>query len=1811
MPKFRIESEDGRTITLEGDNAPSPDEIDEIFQSVPARQKVELLNDSVRNIPSISDTTVGGPKTSISTAPIRQFRSDVADTIPEFWQNINTPTVELANPLTPEEKQKINQQGTTAHKIAGGAYDSLANTANFFTSPLGITTLGMGALPKIAQRVVAGLFAAQMASQVPELATELGTELGKPENERDIQRISELTTSAATATGFTALAGLHATRPTPLHEKLAAMIDESPIVSKMTPDEIAASRLGLPGRVKQEALPELERTRSLIDQAIQEATQKIETPGPKAIDLLKAQDAEIVPEPRKLAERPGGGEATGGKVSFNQSAESLIGKEKNLPDWAREEMQRSGIPTDRTFNDIDLGNKSVRDAIESDPTLTEPQKKNLLEKGTNQPAESGKVAPKEEVNMELQNALAKANRKGATLDEILTAKDLLEKEAKKKSMVFQATGKEDAALEIGLRSDALFGLKYDEWNALWKDLDAAHKLAEKAYDDGKLKVSGNPTMGEIWSEYMKQNPSIASDIRRKHGLDGGESGNAASYFDRESEMGGFGRMSTRPTVEDVRRQRAQESKPEVAKVPEPNGYNKSKNNFGDPSGTTYHATPEDWAAWQEVQKQPVMESFAERERIKNKYGGMPPEAPKESSAQPRQGTSPQLSSLLEGEQAKAAETPAAVSVSKVESVPSTENGGRIAIVLPNGKAVVGGRFHADTWNRAVDKGIATDSELMNGFAGYVRPDGTAWGVNGKLLPKVQEVFLVGSEIPKEAAKPRPVQPDGPIQSAISAIESAQKNLRGNRGKLLMGVPKAALDLALESVRISLKAGKSIAEAIETAMRKVRYNFSNFNERALRAELDRIIHEESKSAAGRPATGSRPSAGGVSGQPRVEGAAFEQQKSGTSLDDVYKIFEPAPKPKGPSLKQRGVNIIESLRTGISSKFRPINKLAENIAKAYGLKKPKDIAGIMEQLKGSQGRGEAEVYRFDRDVSELVKGKEQDFNAYLFLRRSIDRLEQDVKDITRAFAGEEVPILNRRSVAGFTINSLKPRLQALEAKVGPETMAKFQEAAQKYQDYMDGALKLQVESGRMSPEIYKAIKDGNQFYAPFKVMKYIEDQMRPEGSGRKIDTVADFTKAMSGITDPNFKLGDMLASARQSLLMSRILADKNTAMQHLTELAGWDVDGRFVKRLKSGEDAPSGMEAVNVLEHGKQVRYAVDSKVAQALQLYGNTGKGVISRALGLAGVPFRAGATMLNIPFQVSNLMADVPRQALVSRYGLSGVQDMVRYPLNFVHSLMTSMQADVLGNRNPVLMAAGKVIPPIEKLRQANEKLYLDFLDSGVAGTTIQSYLTPEALKFKEPTAVSKSRKLAGSVLSTIPNFANAIEQTSKILGVKRAMRTHGVESGAELAKKVPEAVTEIRRYSGSPDFGRQGTWIENARLNLLYMFFNARLQGTIADVGRLAGRTGGKDAARMWIRIVSAVGIPTAYLYYLNHHKDNEADFMQRSEQERQNYWLIPKEDAEGKPRYITTEQGEKVRDYWRIPKRESSKWVANLVESALDFSKQKDSKAAEAFGAQMLQEISPVNIQGDTAQERLESAASSLNPLIKAPLELATGRDFYRHRNVIPENLKDVSPEEQYTPRTAELFKTVADKIPDVAPEVLRSPIVLEQMTKNLTAGLLTQFLPRPEVSGRSKLENQPLLQRFQSTPIVDTKNFQDEVQGLKRQAADERIARQRAVDKILKDNPKIESKDLYEKVPQQYKQDERFVRQLVDTWVAQKNGITVQERMLLSLPTKERAEWVAKQLNGKSPQEKSALIIEYAKKRILTEAVYAQLPEFLEKK
>ena len=952
-----------------------------------------------------------------------------------------------------------------------------------------------------------------------------------------------------------------------------------------------------------------------------------------------------------------------------------------------------------------------------------------------------------------------------------------------------------------------------------------------------------------------------------------------------------------------------------------------------------------------------------------------------------------------------------------------------------------------------------------------------------------------------------------------------------------------------------------------------------------------------------------------------------------VETFAKAFE---KPPGPSRLSKLAQVPARAYQQFISKFSPFNEAESTLRKDAGLPAATlPIARKFEQLAGAAGKAEADLVRFDRAIAEPIAGKEREFNLFLALKRTMDRLsKQDERFAkitdevtqaeTEATAAREAwkknktlemakkavaarkkvkglkkdaqEAFNSRAVGDYTLSGAQKIYGNFVEHVGPENMKLFEAVGQKYQGFMDDALKLQVQSGRMSQEAFDAIKEMNDFYAPFRVLKHIDDIDVAAGTGRRIDTTAKFTKAIKGVSAEDFKIEDILLASRQNIARSRILAEKNLKMQELAALESIDPDGKFVRRLKAGDKPTEGRDIANVFLNGEDVTYEVTGPMAVALRDLNAAQTSVAMKAAALAAYPLRLGATGANVGFQMVNLaLADLPRLALVSKYGIGSGTGLVnrtvetlRLALDYAHALASSIR----GNFG------------------SPDSLYMQWLDSGGARSTIQDHLQDMGFGFRQGIAPARRIRQPRGVLGTVGAMANSIEETSKLVGLKRGVRQANFDSltPEQQRRAMEKIVTEVRNYSGSPDFGRRGTHTLNA--NILFMFLNARIQGVESDMRRLLGADGAKTAAATWAKIGAAVGTPTVALWLHNQSAENRDDFQKVPKTERDNYAMIPRYNEDGSPKYFTNSEGQQVRDYYRIPKRETMKLFANMTESFLEFNKERDPEHLWQFGVSFMENVSPVNISGRNFEERIESVISSTNPLIKAPIQLSIGRNTFFHRDTIPQRLQGgfggIDPELQFKDSTPKLFVQAATAFPDFLPERLRSPLYLEQLTQDLSAGLVTQFVTGKLAEGREPWTAAPGTKRFARSEFVENEKVLDMVRAEDRAETNTRVIGLRNAVELI---------DAIKILPQEQKQpalraalekDPMILKYMAEALKADAKNYTFQDRTVLGLGVESgaRSRFYNNLIKDMTPEQKKEFLLDQIDKGLMSPEVLQQL-------
>ncbi len=887
------------------------------------------------------------------------------------------------------------------------------------------------------------------------------------------------------------------------------------------------------------------------------------------------------------------------------------------------------------------------------------------------------------------------------------------------------------------------------------------------------------------------------------------------------------------------------------------------------------------------------------------------------------------------------------------------------------------------------------------------------------------------------------------------------------------------------------------------------------------------------------------------------------------------------PERPGAKKRLGDFIANVRTSFIQEYFPVRRAEKQLRQARGEAMPQiDTAKRLELQAGAQGKAENDLLSFKEEVVDNISDVAEDFNAYLFLKRTESRLRFDPEF---------------KKVGTWTPEKVAEALQERRRAVGDEVFQRIEATANgPYQEVMDRALRLQVQSGRMTPSAYDAIKASNDFYAPFKVLKYLEQGGDLAGTGRGVATSAQLTKRIQGIKDDDFAVGDFLQQSAQQIYRSRILAEKQTRMRALEELADIDETGQFFRRVPAEKTAPSGREVVKYLSNGKMVGLEMPSDIAQAVSTFAPAQTDLFKKVLGASRTLLRGGATTFNLGFQPVNLLfADLPTTALFSRYGVRRPQDLVRFPLDFVQALGSSLKSNF----------------------GTPDQLYRDWLSSGAASSTIQRELTPGAfrgyLDLPPKTARERATRAAKTVLDSVPKLANSIEEAGKLLGFKRALREEGIDlrrldnlSPAERERELERMIYEVRNYSGSPDFARSGTAKE---MNLLFMFFNARVQGLARDSKRLLGRTGGKEAGATWARLSAGVGIPAATLMLYNLQPENYDDYQQIPQWERDNYFMIPRGVT-----FTDEATGREVREYWRIPKRESVKLFSNLIESAITSFQKKDPQGLKDFAASFLENISPVNIEGDGLIERGQSAIGSLNPLLKVPIEQITNTNLFRKSDLVPQ--KFASPGDrtlEFAQGTPNAVRGLAEQAAKIfgKDSIFASPLRLQSILEGFTAGGITQFLPRDAEEGRSKLTALPIISRFMRSGTVNEEDFWKAYSEAAAQQQTERRQNTVQLQSDIELLPTLTKEERVQLLTERAAQDPDYLDRMAEEANKKLTGWTSQDTAIQALGVQngERARFIIYLLReAPDAESRSSLLSDLATKKILTDEVLNQIAD-----
>ena len=786
------------------------------------------------------------------------------------------------------------------------------------------------------------------------------------------------------------------------------------------------------------------------------------------------------------------------------------------------------------------------------------------------------------------------------------------------------------------------------------------------------------------------------------------------------------------------------------------------------------------------------------------------------------------------------------------------------------------------------------------------------------------------------------------------------------------------------------------------------------------------------------------------------------------------------------------------------------------------------GVYSFLKRMEDRLKSGKSRSDqiKEIDKEIKGAKELFAGGAEYarkeRKGVDayiKALEEIKSNLKARSDKRVAAFleDNGEVQYWTPKRVRDTMELFKKDITPEQFKKLEEIGGAFRTEASKMMDTLVKGGIISKEQRIRIELSNEHYTPWMLEKYLKDEGKATGLRDKVGREKLSLHRVTGIDDPAFTIADVAETMRNKLHDITVIVEYNKAKREFVDIMERDLkdmvvgpEGEktnvggveaFMQKLGKKKETPPGMGEFTVIRNGNVERYAVDSGVAEAINSFGEK-QHAAWRLLAHTSRPLKVGATKWSAPFQIVNaLLSDLPTNALTARTGLRvNPIDWARfiavdYPVAFARAFMGNM---------------GK---PGDFYREAAR--------SGLTGQTLKNAIDPDYnLVGRLPrfdgmlqgTTVERGVQGFEKGARWIDVIPDAIEEMGKLVGIERALRQERGRGFFEKVPKIkdkngrynrnmerffeenPEWRREVMKQMGSPQFSVSGKW--GRQMDALFMFYNARMQGAARDLQRvtdLKSPEGRKAVARM----MGAVVLPTVW-HAINNQRDYREDYLNTSQQERDNYWIFFKEsfvaahgtdiekmnlvkslDKDGNGLILEDEIPAHLRKFFKrdaikLPKRDLLRGVANIAEGVVNMAFEKDpdytiGKAVADIGWRAAGDFGPLEIGSEPSiLGAIGGAASQANPALKYVYEIGQGdniRDSWRKRYLIPER-KGVTPDpsEQRKPSTEAGYIAAANLYGG-------SPIRLKHAVETWTADLIGQFLPKRKVKGRKYYDSETL--------------------------------------------------------------------------------------------------------------------------------------------
>jgi hypothetical protein len=604
-------------------------------------------------------------------------------------------------------------------------------------------------------------------------------------------------------------------------------------------------------------------------------------------------------------------------------------------------------------------------------------------------------------------------------------------------------------------------------------------------------------------------------------------------------------------------------------------------------------------------------------------------------------------------------------------------------------------------------------------------------------------------------------------------------------------------------------------------------------------------------------------------------------------------------------------------------------------------------------------------------------------------------------------EDLDVLDQYMIAKQALNVEKNGIKtgrdlARDQQLINDLAPKYEQMAQQVNQYSRKLLDYSVKSGLIDEGLAKELVQKYPNYVPLNRVFNELEKATPRGTGKGVASVSKQTVVQ------RLKGSDReITSPIESLLLKTQDAfnqgERNIAAKQLASYKNLPGFEGLIKEIEPGSLAP---HTFSYIDNGVKKTFATTKEIEAAAKALNVEQMGLLGKILSGPTRVLQLGATGLNIPFVVTNMVKDEITGFVNSN---RAAKTSILNPMNYLKSLFSAVKHD---------------------------KLYKEVIRNAAGGTSFDIAREAPNLavkRIRKGNTVGYIAKNPGELLRALENIVGRSEEVGRIKNYKGTLDALIKEGRTPQDARLLAAKAA---RENTANFARRGSW--GRVLNWVIPFFNAGIQGARQVVTSFSTRPA-QTSAKIAMTMFTPVAVATAW---------NLSD-----PQRKTIYQDIPNYEKENNIIIIPENPTQDAKGRWNVIKIPLPPGLSNLTSLV-----RRPMEQAEGLDPVRFGEIATNLITAGTSIDVSSSnkIASTFTPQIAKPfVEGVTNTNLFTGQEIVPSYLKNRLPEDQVKAGTTPIARGIGKALNI-------SPLMVENFAQSQLGGLGSQLIGKESAVG-----------------------------------------------------------------------------------------------------------------------------------------------------